>query len=255
MSATTPEALVTRSLDRRPLTTAEQALWYAQQLDPASPAYLCAHAVTLRGPVDVARLRAAVLAVTAAADNLHVTVAAAPLPAGGAARSSGSDADSGYVGGDDPATRGGDDAGDLCAVAHPPAGCPVHDLRDDPDPGARAAAWMRADATTAVPLDRPGLFAQALLVLPDRVVWYLRAHHLLLDGYGFTLLTDRVAAAYRDPAAAVAPFPPAARLVADAHRYRDSGRRAADGDHWHAHLAGRPAAASLSDVVAAPAVP
>ncbi|GAA2512979.1 amino acid adenylation domain-containing protein [Pilimelia columellifera] len=212
-----------RSAEGRPLTTAEQALWYAQQLAPANPAYLCAHAVSLRGAVRTARLLAAIDTVTAAAANLWITVRDSP-----------------------DGQR---------ATAGPPTGCPIRDLRAEPDPAGAAAAWMRADHTTGVPMDRPGMFAQALLILAeDHVVWYLRAHHLLLDGYGFTLLADRVAAVYRDETTVVG-FPPAERLVADERAYRDSPRRIADREHWHAHLAARPPAMSLSEVVAAPDVP
>ncbi|GGK04114.1 enterobactin synthase subunit F [Pilimelia anulata] len=201
-----------------PLTTAQQAIAYAQQLDPANPAYLCAHAITVRGRVDRAALAAAITAVTDAVPHLHVAV-----------------------------------DGDR-QVPHPPAPLAVHDLRGGPDPAAAAAAWMRADHTAAVPLGEPGLLRQALLVVADdEVVWYLRAHHLLLDGYGFTMITERVAAAYAGRA--VPDAAPLAALLAEEAGYAAGDRCAADGAYWRDRLGPEHDAASPGAAVHPPGVP
>ncbi|MGY2063104.1 condensation domain-containing protein, partial [Nocardia gipuzkoensis] len=76
------------------------------------------------------------------------------------------------------------------------------------DPEAAAHAWMAADLDTAVDLVDDVLFTHAILrVGPERVWWYHRVHHILLDGYGLAMFAGRVATVYsalaagREPAA------------------------------------------------------
>ena len=45
-----------------PLTTAQQGVWFAQQLDPHSTAFMTAERLELRGPVDDDALAAAIRA-------------------------------------------------------------------------------------------------------------------------------------------------------------------------------------------------
>ena len=75
--------------------------------------------------------------------------------------------------------------------------CQVVDLSGAPDPWQAAQEWMREDLARPVDLSRGPLFAEALLQGgPDRFFWYQRAHHIALDGYGFSLLARRVAELY-----------------------------------------------------------
>jgi enterobactin synthetase component F len=146
---------------KRPLTAPQQALWFAQLLDPANPSYLCAHRIDLAGPVDPDRLAAAILRVTADTDALHTGFA----------------------------TEGDE----VWRVDVPAAGPERVDLPDE-----RAVTdWIDADLGRALPLTGAPLVRQALLHVQGRTIWYFRAHHLLLDGYGFAMVTERIADAYR----------------------------------------------------------
>lgn len=76
----------------------------------------------------------------------------------------------------------------------------------------------------------------------DRHVWLHRAHHLLLDGYGFQLIARRVAAQYAARLAGTPPSPAAfgelAAVVEADRAYQASTARAADRAFWLQTLKG-----------------
>jgi len=74
----------------------------------------------------------------------------------------------------------------------------VLDVSGEPDPVGAAEAWMRADISTPVDLTGGGpLLRQALYRLAaDRYAYYLRYHHIVLDGFGQTMYWLRVARTY-----------------------------------------------------------
>ncbi|HZF89585.1 amino acid adenylation domain-containing protein [Streptomyces sp.] len=194
----------------QPLTDAQLGIWYAHQLDPSGTGYQGAQYVDIDGPVDVPALAAAVHRAVQETGTLRVTFADGP--------------DGPVVTRDGSAWR-----------------VQVTDLREHDDPHAAAHAWMAADLARPVDLSRGPLFTQALLVLgPRRVLWYQRAHHIVMDGYGHALVTRRVADLYARPA-----LPPArftgqrAMLDADA-AYAASPARDADRAFWLEHLRGLP---------------
>jgi enterobactin synthetase component F len=205
-----------------PLSGAQQALWFAQQLDPRSPAFSCAHAVDIRGPVDRGRLLAAITEVTAAADVLHRAFEV--------------------------------DGDTVWQVPRPPRPVEVIDLSTSPDPRTAADDWMRADLARPIDLLADDAARQALLVVaPEHTVWYVRAHHILLDGYAFSMLEERVSAAYAalgrgEPV--VPGFAGLDTLLDDERAYDASERSSADRDFWRDRCAGGPDAVSLSDVTA-----
>ncbi|MBD9356114.1 condensation domain-containing protein [Methylomonas albis] len=76
----------------------------------------------------------------------------------------------------------------------------------------------------------------------NRHVWLHRAHHLVLDGYGFQLIARRVASHYQALLAGVpaapAGFGSLAALVEADQAYQDSPERDTDRRYWLAALAG-----------------
>lgn len=75
---------------------------------------------------------------------------------------------------------------------------PVLDVSDEDDPFAAAMEWMRRDYhTKAVDMSRDRLTATRLIRLgEDRYLWYGRAHHLVIDGYGAFNAITRIAEHY-----------------------------------------------------------
>ncbi|MFJ4102811.1 non-ribosomal peptide synthase/polyketide synthase [Amycolatopsis japonica] len=184
-----------------PLTPAQQGIWLAQQLDPADPVYTIGWVVELRGDLDLTRLGDAVRRAVTEAECLHVTV---------------------ELDGDTPVQR---------PVA--PAEVAVLDFSGEPDPERAADAWARAELAVVTDPARGPLTAHTLLILAgDRVRWFQRYHHLVMDAHGQAVLTRRAAALYSGTADEVSW--PLSGLAEPGY----DGK--ADRDYWLGELAGRP---------------
>nr|WP_268254345.1 amino acid adenylation domain-containing protein [Streptomyces hiroshimensis] len=219
-----------------PLTAAQSGMWFAQALDPGSPALGTAEYLEIHGDIDPARFAEALHRTVGEADALRVRIADTP---------------------DGPRQF-------PIAVEAPGHGFPLHtaDLRAERDPDAAALAWMHADLAEPFDLARGPLFSHALLRVGDeRWLWYQRVHHAVLDGYGYSLVARRVAELYtalatgEDPAPS--PFGRLADLVAEDAAYRESATRTRDRAHWLTTFADRPEAPSLASAgpSARPALP
>ena len=85
---------------------------------------------------------------------------------------------------------------------------PVIDLRGHADPVATGHAWMRADAARPVDLLADRLFAGAALrVGARRWFWYMRVHHIVLDGFGALASATRIAELYTARVSGTEPAP------------------------------------------------
>ncbi|MGI5256054.1 amino acid adenylation domain-containing protein [Streptomyces angustmyceticus] len=200
-----------------PLTAAQSGMWYAQALDPASPAQNTAECLEIDGPLDPDLFAQALRRVTAEADALRVRIEDTP------------DGPRQYV-------RG--------AVELP---LTVHDLRAEDDAAATAERWMRADLAEPVDLSAGPLFRHALFrVGAERWLWYQRIHHVVMDGFGYSLLVRRTAEVYTALAGGGTPAPRTfgtlAALVDQDTAYRASADFTADRAHWSAAFADRPEA-------------
>ncbi|MFJ9055025.1 amino acid adenylation domain-containing protein [Streptomyces sp. NPDC102409] len=198
-----------------PLTAAQSGMWFAQSLDPLSPAQNTAECLEIDGPLDPELFAEALRRVTAEADALRVTVEDSP---------------------DGPRQRV------RASVALP---LTTHDLRDASDAGRRAEEWMRADLAEPFDLTAGPLFRHALFrVGEERWLWYQRIHHLVMDGFGYSLLVRRTAAVYTALARGDEPAPRSfgtlAELVDEDAAYRSSEAFTADRAHWTGAFADRP---------------
>ncbi|WP_233225362.1 non-ribosomal peptide synthase/polyketide synthase [Nocardia sp. MDA0666] len=189
-----------------PLTPAQLGVWYAQLLDPGTPINIAQY-VDVHGDLDVEVLQKV---------------------SGDAAREFGS-----------TVVRLGETDGEpyQCVDPRLPVDIVPVDLRDAPDPVAAAHDWMRADYTRPVDLLTDRLFAGAVLRVGERRwFWYLRAHHIVLDGFGALTNTMRVAERYTAELRGVEPEPAKAgsldSLVEGEHGYRDSTRFGSDRQYW-----------------------
>ena len=213
-----------------PLSAPQYGMWAAQQLDPHSPAFWTAEAIELEGDLDRPALERAILETLAACDALHMRYS---LLDG------------------DVVQRLEPSRDDRLAYV---------DLSSAADP--RVAAWsrMRADLATPVDLKTGPLFATELVRIEsneagaERHLWYLRSHHIALDGFGYLLLIHRVAetySAYRRGAE-----PPPCRnwsllpLLAEEQRYRNGAAYAEDRVFWRKSLTDAPPPARLAPAMA-----
>lgn len=156
------------NLDRRlPLTAAQTGIWFAQQLDPLNPIYKAAEYIDIRGPVDATKLDAAVRQAVAETEAFRVRIEV-------------------------------DDEGIWQLVDRlvdwP---LPMLDLTDVANPWARARDWMYADLNRVVDLGRAPLFTWTVFKLAaGRFLLHLSSHHLVMDGFGFSLVIQRIAEVY-----------------------------------------------------------
>lgn len=198
------------------LSAAQYGIWIGQQLDPDSPAYWTAEAVELCGELDVAAFEAALRHAVDESEALHQRYTSDGLQA----------------------WQRSDPRASWKLAQH---------YLDD----AAARDWMLADLQGRADLEQGPLFASALLhTAPQRTLWYLRVHHVALDGFGYALLAQRVAALY---SAMVAGRPvPAGRnaalapVVAEDAAYQASAACAADRAFWCARLRDAPAPVLLA---------
>ncbi|NUS13228.1 MAG: amino acid adenylation domain-containing protein, partial [Streptomyces sp.] len=215
----------------RPLSGAQEGIWFAHRLAPANGAYNTGEYVEIHGPVDPELFEAALRRTVAEAETLALRFRDTP-------------------------------DGPCCELPAEPDAWPLHrpDFSAEADPFAAAEAWIRADLATEADLEAGPLCTQALITLAeDRFIWFLRAHHIVLDGYAYKLVARRLADTYSALAAGTEP-PPAQfgrigpLLDADA-AYRSSERCARHRAYWTRKFADPPPAVCLSGRTAPPAHP
>ncbi|MFH8220726.1 amino acid adenylation domain-containing protein [Streptomyces sp. NPDC018057] len=214
-----------------PLTAAQSGMWYAQALDPDSPALNTAEHLEIHGDLRPDLFAQALYRTAREAEVLRVRVADTP---------------------DGPRQF-------RCPLPPPGDGFPLHtaDLRDAPDPVAAARAWADDDLARPFDLTTGPLFRHALLRLGEhRWLWHQRVHHLALDGFGYSLVARRTAEIYTALAAglppAESPFGSLGDLVADDLAYRAGEQYERDRAHWNQLLADRPEAPTLAGRSALP---
>jgi amino acid adenylation domain-containing protein/non-ribosomal peptide synthase protein (TIGR01720 family) len=218
------------SLLTLPLVAAQPGIWMAEQLADSAGTFNVAHYVEFYGEPDCALFAEAIRYGLAAADMVHVHF--------------------------------GENA-----AGEPEQYLRHHVMADEvPDPQrldftdgedgeARALAWMRADVTRPPSLsgDAP-LWHQALIRVaagePARWFWYQRFHHLQLDGFSFTALTNWIVTIYQALRRGEPPPPsPFTSFVAVAAEYaalQTSPEWQKSREFWREHAAQLPAPVSLA---------
>jgi amino acid adenylation domain-containing protein len=199
-----------------PCSFAQERLWYLDQADPGSAAYVMPAAVELRGPLDVNVLRRALSGIVARHEVLRT----------------------GFV------DRGGLPRQRIRPPAELPL--PVEDLRGAPDPRAIVADRFRDEATrpfdlTGDPLIRAGLLRPA----DDEYVLLLTTHHIVSDGWSLGVLRRELAALYTAFVAGEPdPLPPLPFQYADVAAWQrnrmDDTALLDQLAHWRTRLADAP---------------
>ncbi|MFF8675982.1 amino acid adenylation domain-containing protein [Streptomyces sp. NPDC015242] len=215
--------------DHRPLSGAQEGLWYAGRLASDSAAYNTAEAVEIHGALDTDLFETALRRAVGEADTFALRFL---------------DTDDG------PRCHFAPDADDWTLRRI--------DVSDADDPEGALWGAVRTELATPVDMDKGPLFANTLFTLaPDRYVWLLRAHHILLDGYSYKLLGRRLADVYNALAAGREPAPgtfaSVSRLQGEEAAYLASERCVRDREYWSGRLAGLPEPARLSRRTAASA--
>ncbi|MFF1922168.1 amino acid adenylation domain-containing protein [Streptomyces sp. NPDC058221] len=198
------------------MTAAQQGVWYGQLVDPKSPKYNIGECFEIRGDLDEALFAAALDRAVALCDSLNIE----------------------FV------TR--DDAVRQRVIRRLPAETGrlrFVDLSQDADPAGAAERYLRSDMAAVDRLDAPHHHF-ALLRLGGRLhYWYVRFHHIAVDGLGGAVFARAVADLYgravqgEDLAGVELPVAPLRELVADEAAYRRSDRYEADRAYWTGRFA------------------
>ncbi|MEO3827715.1 amino acid adenylation domain-containing protein [Actinomadura sp. B10D3] len=209
--------------ERLRLSAAQTAVWLAHQRDPSGRRYAVGEYLEIDGPVDRALMEAAWRRLRAEADVLRV--------------------------------RSIEESDGLWQVLGAPdgeggPGLRYADLTGEADPDAAAQAWMRADMDRPFDLAAGPLCAFALLKRSDdRYSFYHRYHHVVADGFGYSLLPRRLAAVYsalgRGEEPAPAGFGTLRGLVEEETAYRASDDFVRDRAYWTERFADMPAPTRL----------
>ncbi|MEV8390852.1 MULTISPECIES: amino acid adenylation domain-containing protein [unclassified Streptomyces] len=201
---------------RNAMSAAGREVWRDSPADPWGPGRFVAEVVEIHGALDVTAFERALAQVVQESEALRVR-----LP------------------GSDPGTQG--PRALEFAEGLP---LPLVDLSADPAPVTAAEEWVRAELARSPRPAGNAASAQALIRLSaHRFHWFHRHHRSVLDGYGCSLITRRVAEVYsaraegwpsRDSALASP-----AVLLAEEAEYRASDDRGRDLTFWREYVAGR----------------
>ncbi len=164
-----------------PLSSAQQRLWFMQQLDPETVAYNMNIALRLKGPLDRAALSRAYIALVARHEPLRTRF---------------------HLGADGQPQQVVEPAGAL-DMDH-------HDCRTDPDPEAAARRHVERIVETPYDLTRPPVRATLVTVDGDEHLLALGMHHIISDRWSMGVFARDLSTLYHaeatGTAAALAPL-------------------------------------------------
>ncbi|MFE9404149.1 amino acid adenylation domain-containing protein [Streptomyces sp. NPDC006530] len=193
------------------LTAAQQGVWYGQLVDPDSPKYNIGECFDIHGILDEELFGGAVSRAAALCDSLNVEFVV-----------------------EDVEVR-------QRIARHPVAEAGrlrVVDLSETADPLAEAERYMADDMATVDRIDAPRHHFALLRLGPRRHYWYVRYHHIAVDGLGGAEFARTVADLYsravrgENLTEVELPSAPLHALLADEAAYRDSDRYTTDRAYW-----------------------
>ncbi len=114
---------------------------------------------------------------------------------------------------------------------------PTVDFSGEADPAAAADAWQTSLFETAFDVADAELFRVYLLKLADDHYRYLgRAHHLTMDGWGFSNWAKLLCRLYNDPSADARAALLWREIALDDERYVGGEKYASDSAYWAEHM-------------------
>ncbi|MGD0603926.1 MAG: AMP-binding protein, partial [Streptosporangiaceae bacterium] len=207
---------------RLPLTVGQLGVWYSQQLDQKAESNCIGQYVEITGPVDSDLFERAVRIAAGECQCLQVRFVA-------------------------------DDRGIWQELGALPDDWefPILQLDNTPDARRIALDWMTSQLDRIIDLGHGPTFSMALLKLPEeRSLWFQCSHHIVMDGFGGSLLVHRVAEVYTELVSDGHVKSPALgslqALVEDELIYRGSEKFAEDRRYWLDQFTDRPEPVVLS---------
>lgn len=200
-----------------PLSSAQQGLWYAQQVDPENPIFNTAHYTEIKSSLTVDLFEQAVNTVLAQADGLRLRVI---------------DQDQGPQQTFD-------------------AKAPMLEINEQFSAREQVIAWMQTDQQQPINL-RTDPVARFVLFKLDAThfIFYMRIHHLAADGYAMNLIEARCVQHYLallHEHVLPAPLSSITQVLKADTAYQNSSKYLKDRDFWLQQLSAEKEILSLSD--------
>ncbi|MFJ5160062.1 amino acid adenylation domain-containing protein [Pantoea sp. NPDC088449] len=207
-----------------PLVAAQPGIWIADSIAQPRNQFTVAHYSVLHGNINRVALDSAIRQAMAEADTVQ-------------------------------ARFGLDDEGNPAQWfdAQAPIAPEWHDFSQRADATRQAHKLMQADLAAELPADGDApLYRHVLMRVDDGSwLWYQRYHHLLVDGFSFAALTQRIAAIYAAVCAgetpAPTPFTPFTTVIEEYQQWQDSAACARAASHWQSYTAELPETLTLSN--------
>ncbi|WP_285769427.1 non-ribosomal peptide synthetase [Peribacillus sp. SI8-4] len=204
------------------LSGAQSGIWFAQQLEPDNPIYNTGEYIEIAGMIDIGHFEQALRQAVKEAEFLHV--------------------------------RFGEDYDGPFQMSGESLDIPFTfvDLNGEEDSQEKAIQWMKEDLAQPIDLKNDPLFNQVLFkVDSDRFFWYQRIHHIVMDAFGFSLISQRVAKLYsalqNGEGVNEGAFSPLRALLEEDKAYRKSEKFEIDRRFWQERFADQPEVMSLAD--------
>ncbi|MDP5253794.1 MULTISPECIES: condensation domain-containing protein [unclassified Vibrio] len=209
---TTQPSTQASTLSWHALTLPQMDFWEEFDLHPDEPLSTVAHYIELTGPVDLDALCQSIEAAVRETDVLALTFRKDPQ--------------SGQV-------------QQAISEPHYPI-VKVIDLSENETPLAKARTLMEDELKQPINLYHDKLSAQWVIKLADdHYLWYLRAHHIIMDGFGMTLLEQRCATWYAHFQAGQdcgRPFNRLNQFLSEENAYQSSPLHQQSQQFWHHYL-------------------
>ena len=205
-----------------PLLESQEGLWFAQRLDAMNPLFNTGQLVHIQGTLHIDLFRQAVNQTLQEAQALQLQFR---------------ENASGEI--------------EQTFTASAPLQLQVIDLSQAEHPEQEARSAIDHDTYSPDDPTRDALAVEQLYQLGnEQYIWYRRVHHLLIDGYGMTLLNNRISELYlelveKKPAGS--PLGSYVSVVADDANYRQSPQRQKAASFWQQYMAGTPEVVSLAN--------
>lgn len=212
------------NLPAYPLTSLQLGMWQIQKSSPDSSQFNIAQFTEINGAVDPILFEKALRQVVMEAETLRLQ----------------------FIENDKNVQQ---------QVGFPVWSMPIIDVSAKVDPHASAMAWMKTECQQAFNLLHGPFFCYALIkVATNRFFWYHRYHHIVIDGFGRSLIIERVAQIYsmlvQDVALSACPFGPISRLLENDAAYRTSSQYTEDEAYWTKYCAHLPEPVSFTSLQA-----
>lgn len=190
-----------------PISDAQAGIWFAHQLDTTSASYNMGEYVEIKNSMNVALFIESIKQVVKETDSLHM--------------------------------KYGEDANGPWQQLQEPNHIEVQyiDISQMQSAKEEAIQLMKSDLHRRVDLRKDDVYKQIVLKIDSKhYLWYQRIHHIAMDAYGFSLLTNRVAHIYSSKVAQKqykqTPWNPFYKVLEEEEIYKESDQYIEDGNYW-----------------------